>query len=681
VGVRRFLALITLLAGTSVLLALAGWWWGSSPILFCLAIIPAGLATLLWGRGWGAGVSILASAALWYFSGLAAWRQSATWFAALLVIWSAQALFWAADRAVQQAVSWALAPYEQMRQLLEQARDQRLELKQTQQDLVQANLQLERLSERLAAMRLLAEEARRAKEEFVANVSHELRTPLNMIIGFSEMITQAPQTYGVPLPPALLADIAVIQRNSQHLASLVNDVLDLSQVEAGRMALSKEWISLREVVEAAAVAVRPLYETKGLSLDWEIPENVPSVLADRTRIRQVVLNLLSNAGRFTERGGVRVRVEPKEHEVVIAVSDTGPGISPENQKRLFEPFEQLDGSLSRKHGGSGLGLSISRRFVEMHGGKMWVESEVGRGTTFYFTLPVDQALPVATASFSRWFSPYHYYEPRTSPSKAPKPELTPRYVIVETGEALRRLLLRYQDKAEVVSCTSLEEAVEEVKRLPAQALLINSRPVFPTAWPAERLASLPYGTPAIACWVPGEKEAAEELGVARYLVKPVAREELLAALEELKRPIRTVLIVDDAVEALQLFGRMLTSMGRNYQVLRANSGQRALSLLRARRPDVMLLDLIMPGMDGYAVLREKSQDPAICEIPVIAISAQDPVRSPVGGNTLTVARSGGLSAGELLACIQTLGEILSPRVKTAASAEGNGSAPPEAPAG
>ncbi len=156
-GVRRFLALIALLAGTSVLLGLVGWWWGSSPILFCLAIIPAGLATLLWGRAWGAGISALASAALWYFSGLAAWRESAAWFAALLVIWSVQALFWAADRAVQQAVSWALAPYEQMRQLLEQARDQRLELKQTQQDLVQANVQLERLSERLAAMRLLAE--------------------------------------------------------------------------------------------------------------------------------------------------------------------------------------------------------------------------------------------------------------------------------------------------------------------------------------------------------------------------------------------------------------------------------------------------------------------------------------------------------------------------------------------
>jgi len=572
-------------------------------------------------------------------------------------------LGWAATRALLTAAQWSLFYYERARERMDEAFEQRMELKQIQEDLVQANRELARLSDRLKAMYRVAEEARRAKEEFVANVSHELRTPLNMIIGFSEMITEAPQIYGVRLPPALLSDIAAIHLNSQNLARLVDDVLDLSQVEAGRMALSKEWTSLKDVVDEAILAVRALFESKGLYLEAEVPADLPSVFCDSTRIRQVVLNLLSNASRFTEQGGVRIKVRRERGEVLVSVADTGPGIAPEDREKLFEPFQQLDGSIRRRHSGSGLGLSISKRFVEMHGGKMWLESEVGVGTTFYFSLPLEVSLPPAIASAGdarRWFNPYYRYEPRIRPSKAPEPTVSPRIVLLERGEVLQRLFSRYLHDFETVSVQDIGEAILELNHSPAQALVVNAPPFEDMPATIDQLTNLPYGTPAVACWVPGEDETARRLGVVRYLVKPVARETLLSALDSVGEGVRSVLLVDDEPDVLQLFARMLSSAERSYRVLRAESGPRALSLLRQRRPDVMLLDLIMPGMDGFQVLQEKSRDPSTRDIPVIVVSARDPSGEPIVSEKLTVTRGGGLSVRHLLTCIQAISEILSP---------------------
>jgi signal transduction histidine kinase/CheY-like chemotaxis protein len=587
-------------------------------------------------------------------------------------------LGWATGHALLAVTQWSLFSFEQARKNMEEAREQRVELKQIQEDLLQANRELARLSDRLKAMHQVAEEARRAKEEFVANVSHELRTPLNMIIGFSEIITQSPQVYGANLPPALLADITAIQRNSQHLSRLVDDVLDLSQVEAERMALSKEWTSLQEIIGAATLAARPLFESRGFYLETDVPPDLPPVFCDSTRIRQVVINLLSNAGRFTERGGVRVKVErePEKDAVMVSVSDTGPGIALEDQHKLFEPFQQLDNSIRRRHGGSGLGLSISKRFVEMHGGKMWLESpateftpskaeepragEVGVGTTIYFSLPLEAPLPTVRAGggAQRWFSPYHQYEARTRRSKAPVPSVVPRFVLLEEGETLQRLFNRYLDDVEVVSVRSIEDAVRELSHSPAQALIVNA----PSFQEMPELAGLPYDTPAVTCWVPGGDEAAQRLGVVRYLVKPVTREMLFSTLEELgeSEGVESVLLVDDKPEVLQLFARMLSAAERGYRVLRATSGQQALDLLRERRPDAMMLDLIMPGMDGFQVLQEKSQDPTIREIPVVVISATDPTGEPIVSDTLTVTHGRGLSVRALMACVQAISEVLSP---------------------
>jgi len=579
----------------------------------------------------------------------------------------AGSLGWTTTRALMTVTQWSVFSSERARVEMEEARDQRMELKQIQEDLIQANRELARLSDRLKEMYHVAEGARRAKEEFVANVSHELRTPLNMIIGFSEMITQSPQVYGGNLSPTLLTDIAAIHLNSQHLAKLVDDVLDLSQVDAGRMVLSKQWVSLEETIDAASLAVRPLFESKDLYLETEVSPDLPQVFCDGTRIRQVVLNLLSNAGRFTEHGGVRVKAWLQGRDAVVSVSDTGPGIDPEDQDRLFEPFQQLDASIRRGHGGSGLGLSISKRFVEMHGGKMWLESEVGAGTTFYFSLPIETPIPASLAGRNgvmRWFSPYQQYLARTRQSKAPVPTVVPRFVVLEEGDTLQRLFTRYVDDTETVAVHDIGEASAELNRSPSRALVVNASPLTETADLRDQLANLPYGTPAVTCWVPGEDEAAKRLGVASYLIKPIARETLLSTVEGLGDGVKTVLLVDDEPGALQLFARVLSASEHGYRVLRARNGRRALSLLRQRHPDAMLLDLIMPGMDGFRVLEEKSLDPSIRDIPVVVISARDPTGEPIVSDTLTVTRGGGFSVTELLACIQSVSEILSPSIRS-----------------
>jgi signal transduction histidine kinase/CheY-like chemotaxis protein len=640
-------------------IALAAVRWTGSEAAIGLLPVPVALAALLLGLRAGAALALFVSLILIAAGHLLGMQAPLSRMLALAAIWAVLGLVWASLGCAFQAVAWWHSTYERMRDLLEEARGQRLELKEAQADLLLANQELARVSERLRAMAEVAEEARRAKEEFVANVSHELRTPLNMIIGFSEMITRAPQVYGTDLPPKLLADIEVILSSSRHLASLVDDVLDLSQVDAGRMALRREWTSLAEIVRAAAVAVTPLFESKKLWLRVEVPEDLPPLYCDTVRIRQVILNLLSNAGRYTDQGGATLRVRREQDELIVSVSDTGPGIAPQDQESIFEPFAQVDSSLRRRHGGTGLGLAISKRFVELHGGQMWFESQVGQGTTFYFSLPVEHARPAHEASFTRWFSPYHEYEPRTRPSRAPRARLAPRFVVLEPGETLQRLLSRYYEGAEVVPVRSFDEAIREVSRLPAQALIINDHSPGQSAGP-ERVTDLPYGTPLIQCWLPGREEAAERLGLVRYLVKPVSREALLEVLDGLERPIRTVLLVDDEPEALQLYSRILSSADRGYRVLRALTAQRALMLLRQRRPDVVLLDLVMPGMDGYALLREKSQDPAIASIPVIAITAQDPARGPIAASSLTIARSGGLHLQDVLNAVEAISELLGP---------------------
>ena len=633
-------------------------YWGGVGAAIYLISFPVGLAALFISTPAGLAVAVVGSA---FALALPLGPQEAAdslRLVALLGVWGTIALVWLTKRPLLSAMQWYWSGYRRVDHLLEQARDTQMRLKQALEDLADSNAQLTRVNRFAEAMRQAAEEARRAKQMFVANVSHELRTPLNMIIGFSEMILQAPDVYGRNLSPTLQSDLEVILRNSQHLSKLIDDVLDLSQIETGQMALTKERASFSEIVEAAVAAARPLFASKGLYLRVQVPSDLPAVLCDRTRIRQVLLNLLSNAGRFTDKGGVHIEARQQQQEIIVSVADSGPGIAADSSDRLFQPFQQLDGSIRRRYGGSGLGLSIAKSFIEAHGGRIWFESQEGAGTTFYFSLPVDPPVPVP-GNVLRWFNPYAPYEERTRPWMAPVPVIRPRYVVLETGHALQRLLSRYLDGAEIVPASSLDEAIRGLAETPAQALLINEASVSGTLQDLAEQGAAPYGVPVIICSVPGVEDAAGALGVSDYLVKPISREGLLAALERLSLRGKTVLIVDDEREALRLFRRMLTSSPHDYRVLRASDGRQAMKILRDQPTDVILLDLIMPNMDGFRFLAEKSRDPALRDIPVIVISARDPGGQPIVSNALAVTQRDGLSVPQLLACIKALSDALS----------------------
>jgi CheY-like chemotaxis protein len=429
------------------------------------------------------------------------------------------------------------------------------------------------------------------------------------------------------------------------------------------MSLVRDWTTLQELVEAAIIATQVLFEMKGLYLRAELPAEPVEMLCDRTRIREVLLNLISNAGRFTEQGGIYVRAHCEADILIVSVTDTGPGIPKEEQSRLFEPFQRLDSSI-RKVGGTGLGLCISKRFVEMHGGKMWVESEVGLGTSFFFSLPLrTRPTDLTTSQVSgarRWVTPYHQFEMQARRSKVPAPDVTPRFVLLDQGNGLQRLFSRYLDNIEIVHTQTLNHALEELNRSPSQALVINhaSISLLPESLPQQ--ASIPFATPVITCCVAGDDETARRLGVSSYLLKPVSRERLLKVLDNLGCEIHTILLADDQTEILQLFARILKSTDQGYVVLRAHNGKQALELMRERRPDVVLLDLVMPEMDGFQVIREKNQDENIRDIPLIVISSNDPTGAPIISEQLSITCQGGLSARELLTCVQVISAVLTP---------------------
>jgi signal transduction histidine kinase len=559
---------------------------------------------------------------------------------------------------VNQVAGWTWNYFQEVRGFLEEAQEHRSQLEQALADLAQANQQLTRLNILAQGLRHAAEEAQRTKEEFVANVSHELRTPLNMIIGFSQTILQSPGAYGKKIPPALLADLMVIYRNAEHLSELINDVLDLSQIDAEKMTLTKEHAQLGEIVEEATTAIRPLYTSKGLYLDIEMPQGLPPIFCDRTRIREVLLNLLSNAGRFTEHGGVHLRAWLEENDIMVSVADSGPGIASKDLDKVFQPFQQLDSSIRRRYGGTGLGLTISERFIRLHGGKIWVESQEGRGTTFFFRLPA--APPALSAdSFLRGMTPNWEFLQRTHPYSGAKQVVQPRFVILESGNTLQRLLTRHWDKVETAPVASLEEAIAELSRLPAQTLLINETSADKILKHLNLAQQLPHNTPLIICSIPPLDDL-QPLGISVRLVKPIFSETLLAALDQLNVKEGTILVVDDESDALQLFRRMLASSKRDYRILLARDGQEALAVLQECRPQVILLDLVMPTLDGFQFLELRRRDPALSEIPVVIISARDPASQPLMSSLVAATMAGGLSVNQLLAVIEAFSRVLGP---------------------
>jgi len=287
------------------------------------------------------------------------------------------------------ALAWYRAMQKRADDLLDESREHQAKLTQTLKSLDVAYQNLNRMQQNLIIARQQADEARRLKQRFAANISHELRTPLNLIVGFSEVMVMTPEIYSDNrLPPKLAHDLYQIYTSSRHLLEMVDDVLDLSQAELSAFSLDFERTDVAHFIQESSEVFHNIFRDGRLRFSITLSPDLPEVEMDRTRTRQVILNLLSNAHRFTETGDVRLSVWRKGQEVFFAVKDSGRGIPSDKHTQIFEEFYQVDSSLSRRHGGAGLGLAISKRFVETHQGRIWVESDVGDGATFIFSLPL-----------------------------------------------------------------------------------------------------------------------------------------------------------------------------------------------------------------------------------------------------------------------------------------------------
>ena len=468
--------------------------------------------------------------------------------------------------------------------------------------------EIEQTAERL-------KELDRLKSQFLANMSHELRTPLNSIIGFSRVILKG---IDGPLNDLQRTDLQAIYESGQHLLGLINDVLDVSKIEAGKMELTFESVDLHEIIKGVMSTAIALVKDKPIALQQSIAPGLPVVRGDARRIRQVCLNLVSNAAKFTEQGFIHLAAEARPNEVLISVADSGVGIPLEQIEKIFEPFTQVDSSSTRRAGGTGLGLSISKQFVEMHGGRIWVESTLGGGSIFYFTLPIEQTPPLQQEE-----------EPGEG-LEQPEPELDRGLVLcVDDDAGVITLFRRYLSRQgyRVVGLTDSTAAVERARQLKPFAITLDVLMPDRDGWQVvQELKADPETRhiPVIMCTILGEEKQGLSLGASDYLVKPVMEQELLAVLGRLDREAgrHRVLVVDDQPEDLELLSRILEDQ-EGYEVITATGGLEGIHRIQEQRPDLVILDLLMPEVDGFSVLEAVKSNEATRSIPIIVVTAKD----------------------------------------------------------
>ncbi len=647
---RLHLASVTVVVGGLVGVVLSAMAFGMSDF-FYLFILPVIFASVTLDQSEVfsvAGVAILLIIGLEHqvIGGLAVGVALPVLTVALTAIAS-----WLAARNLYTALEWVWHGYEQARHNEELARDRQGKLQRALRALDEATHRLARSNYMLALARDRAEDARRLKQQFAQTISHELRTPLNLIVGFAELMTESPEYYGAELPPAYLRDLNIIHRNACHLRDLVNDVLDLARVSAAQMTLSLERADPAALAREAVETARGLVESHGLFLATEVAPNLPPIWVDTTRIRQVLFNLLNNAARFTDEGGVTIAVRQEGDEVIFSVTDTGVGIPQEELPHMFEEFHQVDGGTRRQHGGAGLGLAISQHFVELHGGRIWVESEVGRGSTFSFSLPVERAAVEMAASRQEADQIDMLYGRGVE---------GPVLLAVVHNPSAAALLTRYVRGYRTVVVESLEQARKAAERLSPQAVVIDSAG---TELDGDSLGGLARSwgllrVPFVACPLPGKGSSSQPQGVNGYLVKPVSRRSLLDALRQFGEGVSRVMVVDDDRDFVLLMGRMLEDNPvRQYEVISAYDGQEALEMMQRHRPDLVLLDLVMPRMSGQEVIERMRSSPTLRHIPVVIVAGQDEMdSSETMEGEIVVAKAEGLTPGEVVQWIQDVVE-------------------------
>jgi signal transduction histidine kinase/CheY-like chemotaxis protein len=496
-------------------------------------------------------------------------------------------------------------------------------------------------AERQAVERI--READRLKTQFLANMSHELRTPLNSIIGFSRVMLRG---IDGPLTDMQSTDLTSIYNSGQHLLGLINNILDLSKIEAGKMELAIESVNLNDIAKTVMSTAIALVKDKPVKLEQDVPPDLPTVMADQTRVRQIILNLVSNAAKFTEHGSIRLRMVAMPKEVMVSVTDTGIGIPHDKLEHIFEEFTQVDASTTRKYGGTGLGLAISRKFVDMHKGRIWVESQVGVGSTFNFTLPREQAEPEAPVSL-----------PADLEARGEGKKLI---MCIDDDPGVITLYKRYLEKLDyrVIGVIDPTKAVEEAKRMLPYAITLDVMMPQKDGWDVlAELRKTPEisNTPILVCSIIQDKTRGFSLGAADYLVKPITEDELRRALDRVKRdrPVNKILVVDDEPSALQLLKRILAAQPQ-YTVLEATGGVQALNIVQHNKPDLILLDLMMPEIDGFAVLEYVKSNPDTHDIPVIVVTAKEITREDrerLNGKMAALYNKGMFTAEQLLADI------------------------------
>jgi CheY-like chemotaxis protein/anti-sigma regulatory factor (Ser/Thr protein kinase) len=476
------------------------------------------------------------------------------------------------------------------------------------------------------------------KSEFLASMSHELRTPLNAVIGFSDVLLD--RMFG-ELNERQDEYVRDIRDSGRHLLELINEILDLSKVEAGQMELDLDPVVLADLIEHGVAMVRERAARHGISLACEVDPSIGIVQGDERKLKQVILNLLSNAVKFTLDGGsVTIEARRVGDEVQVSVRDTGIGIAEQEQQRIFEAFQRGGRATRTNTEGTGLGLTLSKRIVDLHGGRLWMESELGVGSTFSFAIPL---LPAAVAS--------------AEPTAEAEPGAGGSVLIVEDDHRSAGLLRVYLENAGYAVAIARDgvEGLELARRLEPAAVILDVMLPRLNGW--EVLAQL-KGDPATAA-IPvvvvsmvDEQGAGFALGAADYLVKPVDGTRLLDALARCvapRRDRRAVVAIDDDPVDLDLLEAVLAPEG--WEVLRASGGEEGLRLVRRERPAVVVLDLLMPDLDGFDVVERLRADPLVGDVPILVLTAKDMTRADhdrLAGQISYIAQKGSLRKPELV---------------------------------